>query len=180
MHITTEDINTAGIICQQYNLNYMWEMEMANRWVSSGRTKLSWKECRIYMLKSFSPCFYKNRTCPSVTKRKNQKGARPQVNLPWISCSSAVLWPYASKHKATRTVPSSVRGGTRGKACSKLSANQSPTIPFQRVWMKCPKILHKDSKSTFHCNSWVQAKRSSTKRTAGLFRKCFVCVTEII
>ena len=126
MPITPEDINTAGIIGQQCILKYMWVMEMADCWVSSERTKLSWKESRIYTLQPFSPCFYKNRTCPSITKRKNRKGIGAQINLLWICCSLPVLWPYASQQKATCAVLSLVGGGVGGKACLKLRANRRP------------------------------------------------------
>lgn len=122
MHFSVEDINTSGVICQQYISKCIREMEIANCWVSSERTKLRWKECRPYLLQSFSPCFYKTRTHLNTTKIENRKGAGAQINLPRICCSLAALWPYTSQHKAPHT--SSGGGGGGGKACLKLRANR--------------------------------------------------------
>lgn len=121
MHITSEDINAFSIICQQCILKYMGN-GMANCWVSSERTKLRWKEGRIYTLESFSPCSDNNRTCPSITKRTEKVLEHgliyPKYGAPQLHSGLA--------HHCTKqlALSSSGGGGEGGKACLKLRANR--------------------------------------------------------
>lgn len=142
-------------------------MEMRKCRVGSGRTKLSWKECRISVLQSFSPCFYKNR-CPSMTKR-TEKVLEQRLICPEF----AALRLYSGlMHQSNSCCAKFSRRRCRRQGWSEAMSDQEAKVQhynFNEYEWNAQKYYMNMIKVLFIVVPEFKLK-GDTKRTAGLFK----------